>query len=109
MKNHVIAGDRMEKYNLNVKTPICGGYLSSVQIDFLTIIQCDSIEDLIDFIKNCDQINHVKGILESINGLDLESAKRSVFKSYQDTMVFHDKSKTEARLKRLEYLLNKKY
>ena len=104
MKNHVIAGDRMEKYNLNVKTPICGGYLSSIQIDLLSIIQCDSIEDLIDFIKNCDQINHVKGILESINGLDLESAKRSVFKSYQDTMVFHDKSKTEARLKRLEYL-----
>ena len=94
----------MEKYSLNVKTPICGGYLSSIQIDLLSIIQCNSIEDLIDFIKNCDQINHIKGIFESINGLDLESAKSSIFKKYQDTMVFHNKSKTEARLKRLEYL-----
>ena len=79
----MIVGEFMEKYSLNIESPIIGGYFSSEQIDLLSIIQCKSIDELNIFIANCDQINHVKGIFESISGLDLDTAKRKVFKSYR--------------------------
>lgn len=94
----------MDNYFLNVESPIRGGYFSSEQIDLLSIIQCQSIDELMKFIANCDQINHINGIFESITGMDLESAKRSIFKSYQDTMVFHDQGLEASRLNRLNYL-----
>ena len=94
----------MDKYNLNVDSPIMGGYFSSEQIDLLSIIQCQSIDELIKFVANCDQINHINGIFESINGLDLETAKRSVFKAYQNTMVYHDQGLDASRMNRLNYL-----
>lgn len=94
----------MDIYSLNVDSPIKGGYFSSEQIDLLSIIQCQSIDELIKFIVNCDQINHVHGIFESINGMDLESAKRSIFKSYQDSMVYHDQGLDASRINRFNYL-----
>ena len=94
----------MDIYSLNVDSPIKGGYFSSEQIDLLSIIQCESIDELMKFIANCDQINHVNGIFESINGLDLETAKRSVFKTYQNTMVYHDQGIEESRMNRFNYL-----
>ena len=94
----------METYSLNIESPITGGYFSSEQIDLLSIIQCKSIDELNIFIANCDQINHVNGIFESINGLDLEAAKRSIFKSYQDTMVKHDEGLEASRKNRFNYL-----
>ena len=94
----------MDIYSLKVDSPIIGGYFSSEQIDLLSIIQCQSIDELMKFIANCDQINHIKGIFESINGLDLESAKRSVFKSYQDTMVYHDQGIEASRINRFNHL-----
>lgn len=56
------------------------------------------------FILNCDQINCVNGIFESINGMDLESAKRSIFKSYQNSMVYHDQGLDASRMNRFNYL-----
>ena len=94
----------MDNYSLNVDSPIKGGYFSSEQIDLLSIIQCQSIDELMKFIANCDQINHINGIFESISGMDLESAKRSVFKSYQDSMVYHDQGLDASRINRLNYL-----
>ena len=94
----------MNNYSLNVDSPIMGGYFSSEQIDLLSIVQCQSLEELMDFVVNCDQINHVNCILESIDGLDLEAAKRKIFQSYQDTMVYHDQSLKDSRINRLKYL-----
>ena len=94
----------METYSLSIKTPITGGYFSSEQIDLLSIIQCQSIDELMIFIANCDQINHVEGIFESIYGLDLEIAKQKIFESYQDTMVKHDQGLNESRKNRMKYL-----
>lgn len=94
----------MDIYSLNVDSPIKGGYFSSEQIDLLSIIQCHSIDELMKFIANCDQINHVYGIFESINGMDLESAKRSIFKSYQDSMVYNDQGIDASRINRFNYL-----
>ena len=94
----------MDNYSLNVNSPIKGGYFSSEQIDLLSIIQCQSIDELMRFIANCDQINRVNGIFESINGMDLESAKRSIFKSYQNSMVYHDQGLDASRMNRFNYL-----
>ncbi len=82
----------MNPYFLNVSPPITGGYFSSEQIDLLRIVMCNSFDELYDYIDNCDQINHL-AIKESIEDLDLESAKRYVFKSYQDTLVIHDSNR----------------
>ena len=94
----------MDINSLQVNTNIRGGYLCSEQIDLLSIIQCQSFDELIDFIKKCDQINHVKGIFEYINEQDLEVSKQAIFKKYQDTMVKHDEGITASRINRLEYL-----
>lgn len=94
----------MDNYGLNVASPIKGGYFSSEQIDLLSIVQCQSMDELIHFIVNCDQINHANGIFDSINGMDLETAKRSIFKSYQDTMVYHDQGLDASRINRFNYL-----
>ena len=94
----------METYSLNIESPITGGYFSSEQIDLLSIIQCKSIDELNIFIANCDQINHVKGIFESISGLDLDTAKRKIFKNYQDTTVKHDEGLEASRKNRFNYL-----
>lgn len=98
------SGGHMETYTLNVDSLIKGGYFSSEQIDLLSIIQCQSIDELISFITNCDQINHMKDIFKSIDGLDLETAKRSIFKSYQDSMVYHDQGLEASKANRLHYL-----
>lgn len=83
----------MEKYSLNVDSSITGGYFSSEQIDLLSIVRCQSPEELIDFINNCIQINDIyenTNIYAMIEDIGLEQAKRKVFKDYQDTMVLHD-------------------
>ena len=94
----------MDDYSLNVNSPIKGGYFSSEQIDLLSIIQCQSVDELMKFVANCDQINHVNGVFESINGLDLEAAKRSIFKTYQNTMVYHDQGLEASRINRFNHL-----
>lgn len=85
----------MDVNNLKVNTNIVGGYFSSEQIDLLSIIQCKDSNELIDFIIHCDQLkyNYNKEELEKLITLPLDNQKKEVFKSYQDTMVFHDVDK----------------
>ena len=94
----------MDVYKLDVESPIVGGYLSAEQIDLLNIVECQSIDELMRFVANCGQINRLDDIFSSINGLDLESAKRKVFKSYQDTLTPHDASVETTRINRFKYL-----
>jgi GH35 family endo-1,4-beta-xylanase len=94
----------MDSIGLTISAPIKGGYFSSEQIDLLSIIQCNTIEELDLFIENCDQINKVPNILEQVSGIDLEKAKRRVFRIYQDTIVYHDEGIDASRLNRLRYL-----
>ena len=94
----------METNFLQVSSNSIGGYLSSEQIDFLTIIQCKSLEELIGFVEKCDQINQKVGLISKIQTMDLETAKRFIFETYQGTMVFHCHSKKDSRMRRLEYL-----
>ena len=97
----------MNLFNLNVTTPSIGGYLSSEQIDFLTIMQCQSKEELISFAHNCGQINnldYLDDFIRQFEYTDLETSKRIIFKAYQDTLVYHDQSVEEDRLNRLAYI-----
>ena len=80
----------MEDYSLNIKTPSVGGYLSSEQIDLLSIIQCKTPEELILFINECEQINHLTKDITGINKDNLEEIKEKIFKLYQSTMVNHN-------------------
>ncbi len=90
--------------NLKLDADIFGGYFSSEQIDMLSIIQCKNFNDLVTFIKYCDQINRVPDIYENLDSIDLETAKRMVFKKYQDTLVSHDSTKDESALNKFKYL-----
>ena len=94
----------MDVNSLQVNTNIIGGYFSAEQIDLLSIIQCRDNNELIEFIMHCDQIknNYDRESLERLATLPLEDFKRKVFKSYQDSMVFHDsdrESKIENKLR----------
>lgn len=82
----------MDSYSLNVGSNNIGGYFSSEQIDLLRIVQCNDMTMLYSFIRECDQIKHLYGEQEisELGTLDIESAKRKVFESYQNTMVLHD-------------------
>ncbi|MGN1000928.1 MAG: endo-1,4-beta-xylanase [Bacilli bacterium] len=85
----------MDLYSLNVSTNNIGGYFSSEQLELLSIIQCKTYEELISFVYQCKQLNGIfsKEDLQNSITQDLEQLKRSVFKSYQDTLVSHNSDK----------------
>lgn len=85
----------MELYSLNVNTNNIGGYFSSEQLDLLSIIQCQTCEEIIFFIYQCEQLNGVfsKEDFQNFTTQDLDQLKRSVFKKYQDTLVPHNSNK----------------
>ncbi len=87
--------DVMDLYNLNINNSNIGGYFSSEQINMLTIIQCQTYEELISFIFNCEQLKDAfsKEELKNFNNIDFEQLKRKVFKKYQDTLVPHNSKK----------------
>ena len=85
----------MDLYNLNVNTSNIGGYFSSEQLDMLSIIQCQTYEEIISFIYQCKQLNGVfsKEDFQNFTTQNLDQLKRSVFKKYQDTLVPHNSNK----------------
>lgn len=86
-----IIGDDMENKFINAKANSRGIYLSFEQIELLSIINVSTIDELITFITNCKQfnidLNKMNALLLTISNLDLEEAKRVVFKAYQDTLM----------------------
>lgn len=85
----------MELYNLNVPSNNVGGYFSSEQLELLSIIQCQTYEDIVNFVYQCKQLNRVftHEDMQNFVNQDLEQLKRFVFKSYQDTLVPHNSDK----------------
>ncbi len=76
-------------YALDIDINNLGGYLSSEQIDLLSIIQAKDIEELLNFIKNSNQLQLNDINIEKLKNMNLEEAKKEVFKLYQDTLVSH--------------------
>lgn len=85
----------MELYGLNVSSDNIGGYFSSEHLELLSIIQCQTYENVIAFVYQCKQLNGVfsKEDLQNFVNQGLEQLKRFVFKSYQDTLVPHNSDK----------------
>ena len=82
----------MEAFYLDVLSNNIGGYFSSEQLDLLSIIECQTYEEIIIFIKQCEQL---KGLFKEEDfpkcfTQDIEQLKRYIFKTYQDTLVLHD-------------------
>lgn len=82
----------MDMYRLNVSSNNIGGYFSSEQLELLSIVQCQTYEEIVAFVYQCKQLNGVfsKEDLQNFITQDLEQLKRNVFKSYQDTLVSHN-------------------
>ena len=78
----------MNMNNLQVNTNIVGGYFSSEQIDLLSIIQCQTKDELIDFANKCDQLNN--NYSEEV--MSFTDLKKKIFIDYQNTMVSHKAS-----------------
>lgn len=55
----MVSGDKMNLYNLNVSSNNVGGYFSSEQLELLSIIQCQTYEDVVIFVYQCKQLNGV--------------------------------------------------
>lgn len=87
----------MDLYNLNVNTSNIGGYFSSEQLDMLSIIQCQTCEEIISFVHQCKQLNGIfsKEDLQNFINQDLEELKQKVFKEYQKTLVLHNSNKQD--------------
>lgn len=88
----------MDIYKLKVQTKQVGGYFSSEQIDLLSIIQCETKQEIIDFIKECQQLHGMVDM--NRDDMDLEEFKRFVFKCYQDSLLPHH-SDSECVLKHM--------
>lgn len=87
----------MDLYGLDVSTNSVGGYFSSEQLDLLSIIQCQTHKEVVDFLRQCKQLSCVfndEDIHNFINQ-DLEQLKRNIFKNYRDTLVSHNSNRPE--------------
>ena len=87
----------MDKYSLDVFSDNIGGYFSSEQVDMLSIIQCKSYKELIEFIYGCVQLKGVfkKEDFYDFTNYDLDRLKRIVFQSYQNTFILHNSSRVD--------------
>ena len=86
----------MDLYNLDINTNNVGGYFSSEQLELLSIIQCQTYDELLSFIKKSQQLSNAfsKEEWQKFSQKDIEDLKRFVFKRYQDTLVPHDSDKS---------------
>ncbi len=94
----------MDGFFLEVDAPSTGGYFSSEQIDMLRIVQCKTIEELIEFVVLCDQVRQQfpDEKIQELTEMDLETAKRTVFRAYQDSFVPHNATNEEAVIRNLK-------
>lgn len=77
----------MFKFSLDIDSKINGIYLSSETIELLSIIQCNTINELRDFVSQCSQLNINKQDMNKWKKNDLEIIKRSMIEKYKDTLI----------------------
>lgn len=99
-------GDMMNSYYLDVPNDNIGAYFSSEQLDLLSIIQCRSHQELIQFIMECAQLKGVyqEDKMKEFYERDLDEVKKEVFASYQKTLVPHDSTRETVLNNTLEHL-----
>lgn len=82
----------MQKFSLGIKVLINGIYLNSETIELLSIIQCNNIEELRNFVRNSSQLNISEQETEIWNENDIESIKRNLVERYKDTLISMEQS-----------------
>ena len=87
----------MEKFKLDLESPIKGVYLSSEMIDLMSIIQCKDLQQLSDFVMNCEQMTISLEDRNSWREEDIEAIKHKIFKEYQDSFISLEEQVTDSR------------
>lgn len=87
----------MEKFKLDLESPIKGVCLSSEMIDLMSIIQCKDLQQLSDFVINCEQMTISLEDRNSWREEDIEAIKHKIFKEYQDSFISLEEQVTDSR------------
>lgn len=95
----------MREFNLNLESEIKGIYLSTETIDLMSIIQCSNIEELKEFVSNCEQLNKEDIDLSLSSKQDFEETKRNIFNRYKESFLTLEES-TIDRERVLEKILS---
>lgn len=77
----------MQEFSLKIEVPINGIYLNSETIELLSIIQCNSIEELKKFALGCSQLNISNQDVTTWNESNLEDKKRELVGQYKSTLI----------------------
>ena len=77
----------MQKFSLKIEAPINGIYLNSETIELLSIVQCNNIDELREFARNCSQLNISEQEMESWAESDIESVKRRLVEQYKESLI----------------------
>lgn len=99
-----------EEFFLDVNSKANGIYLSQQQIDLLMITDLSSKEEIRNYVeKLCTQFPNqiVEEIIPSFDTLDLETCKRNLFESYQQTLVGYLENANMTPLQQAEIKLNR--
>lgn len=76
----------MQKFSLEIEAPINGIYLNSETIELLSIVQCKDISELMNYVRNCSQLNISEQEMESWAESDIESVKRRLVEQYKESL-----------------------
>ena len=87
----------MQKFSLGMQAPINGIYLNSETIELLSIVQCNNIDELRKFARNCSQLNISEKEIESWNESDLESIKSNLVEQYKESLIPMEQSIKDRR------------
>ncbi len=77
----------MQRFSLGIEAQINGIYLNSETIELLSIVQCNTIEELKYFVRSCSQFNISDQEIENWNTIDIEIIKKNLAKKYKDTLI----------------------
>lgn len=73
-------------YNMDLGTENTGIYLSHQMVDILSLINCDNMDEVLDFIQNTPNIKDLPvEEISQIQDFDLDTAKKIVFEKYQQS------------------------
>lgn len=87
----------MQKFSLEIEAPINGIYLNSETIELLSIIQCKSITEVREFVRNCSQLNISEQEIQNWNESSLESIKRNLVEQYKESLIPMEQSIKDRR------------
>ena len=94
----------MQRFSLGIEAQINGIYLNSETIELLSIVQCNTIEELKYFVRSCSQFDISDQEIENWNTIDIEIIKKNLAKKYKDTLIPMEES-IKDRINVIKYTL----